>query len=103
MGLSIGLLDLFNVDFLVDFAHACEVYGRAGKCFKGNLHPVADLLESTPERCQQAAFDRLQRARGLRYMLGAGCEVPAAVSDEVFSAFCQTPARDAAAFDLGRR
>lgn len=83
--------DLFNVDHLVDFEVARQAYSAAGKCFKGNLDPVADLLQSTPEACQAAALDCLRRAQGARYMLSAGCEVPAAVSDEVFLAFCQAP------------
>ena len=81
--------DLFNVDHMVSFDAACEVYGRAGKCFKGNIDPVADMLQATAEQCRQRARKCIDRAKGLRYMLGAGCEVPAAVSDEVFRAFCQ--------------
>ena len=83
--------DLFNVDHLVDFSSACETYGAAGKCFKGNLNPVADMLQATPEQCQQLAHERLRTAAGKAYMLSAGCEVPAAVTDEVFRAFCQSP------------
>jgi MtaA/CmuA family methyltransferase len=80
--------DLFNVDHLVPFAKACEVYGGAGKCFKGNLDPVADLLTATPEQCSARARECLAQARGLRYMLSPGCEIPAATPDEVMHAFC---------------
>ncbi len=83
--------DLFNVDHLVDFDLACATYGSAGKCFKGNLDPVADMLQATPEGCQQLARERLRTAAGKAYMLSAGCEVPAAVTDDVFRAFCQSP------------
>lgn len=83
--------DLFNVDHLVDLSTAREVYVKAGKCFKGNLNPVTDLLQATPAVCKQRAMDCLQLAEGSRYMLSAGCEVPAGVSDEVFMIFCSAP------------
>lgn len=84
--------DLYNVDHLVDFESACRVYGAAEKCFKGNLDPVADMLQASAAECQSRAFSCLRSARGLRFMLSPGCEVPAGVTDEVFSAFCESPA-----------
>lgn len=81
--------DLYNVDHLVPLARAKEVYAAAGKCFKGNLDPVADIMQSTPERCREKAIECISLARGVRYMLSAGCEIPAATSDEVFRAFCE--------------
>jgi MtaA/CmuA family methyltransferase len=83
--------DLFNVDHLVDLSKAREVYDQSGKCFKGNLNPVTDLLQATPAACKQRAMDCLQLAEGSRYMLSAGCEVPAGVSDEIFRVFCKAP------------
>jgi MtaA/CmuA family methyltransferase len=88
--------DLFNVDHMVDLARAVEVYGGAGKCIKGNLNPVTDMFQATPEQCHQQASQCIATARGHRYMLSAGCEVPAGVSDEVLTAFCS------AAHDYGR-
>jgi MtaA/CmuA family methyltransferase len=83
--------DLFNVDHLVDFEKACRIYGKANKCFKGNLDPVTDFLNVSPKQCQQTAIDRIARAKNTKYMLSAGCEVPIGVSDEVFAAFCNAP------------
>ena len=83
--------DLFNVDHLVDFQKACSIYGQEQRCFKGNLDPVADLMQASPGQCRNKCLDRLQAAAGLRYMLSPGCEVPAETSDEVFQAFCETP------------
>ncbi len=85
--------DLFNVDHLVDFARAVGVYRAANKCFKGNLNPVADLFQATPEQCRQRALQRLTVAAGARYMLSAGCEVPGETPDDVFRAFCETVMR----------
>lgn len=88
--------DLFNVDHLVDLEAARQVYQPAGKCYKGNLNPVADMLQASPASCEQSALHCLQAARGSAYMLSAGCEVPAGVTDDVFVAFCQAPIKFAA-------
>ncbi|HEY5587180.1 MAG TPA: uroporphyrinogen decarboxylase family protein [Ruminiclostridium sp.] len=83
--------DLFNVDHLVDLSLAINNYGKAGKAFKGNINPVEDMLFATPAECQSKALKCIQRAKGTRYILSAGCEVPADVTDEVFRAFCEAP------------
>ena len=83
--------DLVNVDHLVQFEVACDVYGSADKCFKGNLDPVAGMLQSTPEKCEERCLELMEQASGLRYMLSPGCEVPADTDDAVFRAFCEAP------------
>ena len=83
--------DLFNVDHLVRFELARDAYTAAGCAFKGNLDPVADLLQSTPGQAQAKAMECLRKAGSSRYLLSAGCEVPATVTDEVFAAFCAAP------------
>lgn len=83
--------DLFNVDHLVDFQTARNTYSAAGKCFKGNLNPVGDMLNVPPEDCQRKALKCLRTAEGSRFMLSAGCEIPAGVTDETFEAFCSAP------------
>ena len=83
--------DLFNVDHLVDFRLARKTYGGAGKCFKGNIDPVADMLMASPQVCAERCRECLRLAEGASYMLSAGCEVPAGVADEVFRAFCNAP------------
>lgn len=84
--------DLFNVDSMVDLAKARDIYVGAGKAFKGNVNPVADLLQATPELARDRALECLRVASGKSYLLSAGCEVPAAVPDEVFAAFSLAPA-----------
>ena len=85
--------DLLNVDHLVPFEKACAAYGERGVCFKGNIDPVADMMQATPEECASQCYERLRLAKGLPYMLSPGCEVPAATSDDVFRAFCEAPQR----------
>ena len=79
--------DLYNIDHMVDFIEASRVYNAAGKAFKGNVDPVADLLQATPEEAEAAALSCINAAKGMRYMLSAGCEIPAATPNEVYFAF----------------
>jgi len=81
--------DLFNVDHLVPLAEARDIYAAHGKCFKGNLNPVAQMMQATPEQCRELALECIAVATGAKYMLSAGCEVPAETPDEVFETFCE--------------
>ena len=81
---------LVNIDSLVDFGHACDVFSKVGVPFKGNADPVRDLLNATPEAANEKGRALIIRAEGLPYMLGAGCEIPAAVPDEVYFAFADS-------------
>jgi MtaA/CmuA family methyltransferase len=83
--------DLFNVDHMVDFKQAADIYCKANVCFKGNLDPVSEIMQVDPEQCRSNALDRMKLAEGCRYMLSAGCEIPAETSDETFRAFCNAP------------
>lgn len=89
--------DLFNVDHQVPFELARDVYTAHGKCFKGNLDPVSEIMQVSPEECEQNARRLIELAKGTQYMLSPGCEIPAGTPDEVFRAFCSAvdpPARD---------
>lgn len=81
--------DLFNVDHMVDLARAKRIYDASNKAFKGNLDPVGDLLQSTPEECFSRAQDCIRLMKGSWYMLSPGCEVPTGVPDETLMAFCR--------------
>jgi MtaA/CmuA family methyltransferase len=83
--------DLFNVDHLVSLQTARDVYSAHEKCYKGNLDPVAHIMQATPEQCRNLAHECIALAKGTRYMLSAGCEIPAETPDEVFKAFCDAP------------
>jgi MtaA/CmuA family methyltransferase len=83
--------DLFNVDHLVPLDKARDAYTAQRRCYKGNLDPVSQIMQASPERCQTLAHECLAVAQGTRYMLSAGCEIPAATPDEVLRAFCDAP------------
>jgi MtaA/CmuA family methyltransferase len=83
--------DLFNVDHLVPLSKARDVYAAHDKCFKGNLDPVSHVMQATPDQCRGLALECISLAQGTKYMLSAGCEIPAETPDEVFQAFCDAP------------
>jgi MtaA/CmuA family methyltransferase len=79
--------DIFNVDHMVDLEKAGEAYSRRNGTIKGNVNPVTDIMSAAPEQAYEAAKACVEASRGKRFMLGAGCEIPAATPDEVFFAF----------------
>jgi MtaA/CmuA family methyltransferase len=79
--------DIFNVDHMVDLQKAGEAYFAQGHTVKGNVNPVTDLLSATPEHAFNAAAACVKASRGKKFILGAGCEIPAATPDEVYFAF----------------
>jgi len=81
--------DLFNVDHLVPLDMARDAYAAHGKCFKGNLDPVAHIMRATPDECRERARQCISLAQGTKYMLSAGCEIPAETPEPVFQAFCE--------------
>jgi MtaA/CmuA family methyltransferase len=85
--------DLYSVDHLVPLTSARDVFGEAGLCYKGNLDPVADMLQATPEHCLERALACIHLAEGTPYMVSPGCEVPGETPDAVFEALCEAPIR----------
>ena len=83
--------DLFNVDHMVPLEDAKEVYSTNNFAYKGNLDPVTDIYQAGPEKCQSIALEAIKLTEGTKYMLSAGCEIPAATPDDVFRAFCEAP------------
>jgi len=54
--------------------------------------PVFPLLMFfAADRCRDKAIECISQTRGSRYMLSAGCEIPAATTDVVFRAFREAP------------
>ena len=58
---------------------------------KGNLDPVSHIMQATPDQCRERAHECISIAQGYKYMLSAGCEIPAETPDAVFQAFCDAP------------
>ena len=66
--------DFIDIDSLAPLAEARAKMGPA-QVLLGNLDPVRDLRNGTPESVY-AAVAECHRQAGPRYIVGAGCEVP---------------------------
>jgi MtaA/CmuA family methyltransferase len=66
--------DVVDLDTLVPLAEAREKMGP-GQVLLGNLDPVRDLREGTPDSIR-AALGECRRQAGPKYIVAAGCEVP---------------------------
>ncbi len=77
--------DILEIDFPVPFG---DVRPRVGPqaTLLGNLHPVAAVRDSSPERIR-ADLARCYEVAGPRYIVGAGCELPPDTSPENLRAF----------------
>jgi MtaA/CmuA family methyltransferase len=66
--------DIIDLDWMVDFEKASQTFGQqVSLC--GNINPVADLLQGTPEQVYTLT-QHCMRAGGPRSFSAAGCEVP---------------------------
>ena len=66
--------EIVDLDYFTPVAAAREAMGP-DQVLLGNIDPVRDLRDSTPEAIA-AALDDCFRQAGDRYIVGAGCEVP---------------------------
>ena len=74
-GMAATGADIIDLDFLAPLDQARAEMGPA-QVLLGNLDPVRDLRDGTPETVY-AGFAECHRQAGARYIVGAGCEVPA--------------------------
>jgi MtaA/CmuA family methyltransferase len=79
-------VDIVDLDWQVDVAHAREVLGRE-KVLCGNLDPANAVLRGTPESIK-AGVRSIYEAVGAPYMVGAGCEIPSGTPNENLAALC---------------
>ncbi|HEY2018053.1 MAG TPA: uroporphyrinogen decarboxylase family protein, partial [Bryobacteraceae bacterium] len=71
--------DIVDLDFFAPLDEARAEMGPE-QVLLGNLDPVRVMRDGTPETIQ-AAFAECHRQAGARYIVGAGCEIPAGTSD----------------------
>ena len=68
--------DIVDLDSLVPLPDARAAAGP-DQVLLGNLNPVTELLDATPDRATMRV-EACHRAAGARFVVGAGCEIPAA-------------------------
>jgi MtaA/CmuA family methyltransferase len=79
--------DIIDFDYMVPVEHARASVGQES-ILCGNIDPVGGVLNSTPERVRDECLKLLSRQRGQRFILSAGCEIPAATPPENLKALC---------------
>ena len=79
-------VDIVDVDHLVDFAAARRLLGP-NVVIAGNVDPVSCVMRG-PAAAVRAGVERCQAAAGGRFMVNAGCEIPAATPPDHLKALC---------------
>ncbi|MDR3692673.1 MAG: uroporphyrinogen decarboxylase family protein [Fimbriimonas sp.] len=77
--------DMVDIDSVADFEAAARAFDPSIKLL-GNLDPVREVLNSDPESIE-SRLDECHRIAGDRYIVGAGCEIPAKTTDDNLLAF----------------
>ena len=67
--------DLVDLDSMVSVRAARDALGPV-RCLAGNINPVADLRNGTPQSVAKALNACFRDAGGAAYAVAAGCEVP---------------------------
>lgn len=74
-GMAATGAEIIDLDFMNPMDEAREQMGPS-PVLLGNLDPVRAMRDGTPEEIE-AGFAECHRQSGLRYIVGAGCEIPA--------------------------
>ncbi len=67
--------DIVDLDWMVDYGHAAQLYGDAGPAICGNFDPVKVMLQGSPTDVKHAVAHCLQ-VGGRKNFNMAGCEIP---------------------------
>lgn len=89
-------VDILDVDHLASLATVRQAVG-ADVTLAGNVDPVACVMRGPPERVR-AAIAACAKTAGGRFMVNAGCEIPAATPAAHLQALCAPLSREEGAF-----
>lgn len=69
-------IDILNLDSQIDFGEAREFFGDKF-VLKGNLNPVTEMMQATPEDVRRASKRSFEQAgKHGKFILSPGCELP---------------------------
>lgn len=80
-------IDVLDVDHMVDLREARKIVGPK-VALGGNLDPVHDILEGTPQHIRTKLREAYAQA-GNPFMVNAGCEIPSGTPKENLLALCE--------------
>ncbi|NQU42972.1 uroporphyrinogen decarboxylase family protein [bacterium] len=79
-------VDFFDIDYAVPASRALELTGD-GAVLRGNLDPASLFRFGTPEQVHKATRALIDEAKGRRWILSSGCDIPAGAPAENIEAF----------------
>lgn len=83
-------IDILNLDSLIDFGEAREFFGDKF-VLKGNLNPVTEMMQATPEIVREASKRSFEQAgKHGKFILSPGCELPPQTPPENLEALVES-------------
>jgi|SRR5581483_342679 MtaA/CmuA family methyltransferase len=83
-------IDILNLDSLIDFGAAREFFGDKF-VLKGNLNPVTEMMDATPEIIHAASQRSFAQAgQHGKFILSPGCELPPSTPPENLDALVES-------------
>jgi uroporphyrinogen-III decarboxylase len=73
--------EIFSIDYQVDLKVAFEKVGRA-QAILGNVRPPHALFAGTPQMVLDESLACIDKSKGYRFFLGAGCDIPPGSPEE---------------------
>jgi len=73
--------DILDLDWMVDFARAVEIFKDTATAISGNMDPVEVMMRGTPGAVEKAVRSCIEAGTNTT-LIAAGCEIPAAAPDE---------------------
>jgi len=73
--------DIFDIDWMVDYASTIDIFSGSGTSINGNIDPVAVVLQGSLEDVKEATLSCIAASDSIS-MISAGCEVPADTPEE---------------------
>jgi MtaA/CmuA family methyltransferase len=83
-------IDILNLDSLIDFGAAREFFGDKF-VLKGNLNPVTEMMDATPDIIRTASKHSFEQAgQHGKFILSPGCELPPSTPPENLDALVES-------------
>jgi len=73
--------DILDIDWMVDFRQAAEIFKGTKTAVSGNMDPVEVMMRGTPKMVEKAVQNCIEAGTGTT-LIAAGCEIPAATPEE---------------------
>lgn len=73
--------DILDIDWMVDFRRAAELFEGSATAVSGNMDPVEVMMRGTPQLVEEQVLRCIEEGTATTLIAG-GCEIPAAAPEE---------------------